>query len=90
MGPAGALFTAPAELSILAAPIQGIDVLEAGNILATLGAHDFANDPWPISRHLYRWYDGRIELAAVVEPAEDTLGLYPTDDSLTLLSQLAD
>lgn len=88
-GPAGALFTVPAELGILAAPIGGIEVLEAGNILATLAAHHFANDPWPISPHLYRWVDGRIELAAYVEPTGDTLALQPSDEFLALLNQLA-
>jgi hypothetical protein len=89
IGPAGALFTAPAELGIRVAPIHGMEILEAGNILATLGAHHFANDPYPISRHLYRWYDGRIELAAYVEPSDTTLALLPTDEFVSLLNQLA-
>lgn len=89
MGPAGALFTAPAELTLLAAPIHGTDILEAGEILAKLGTNHYANDPWPISQHLYRWHEGIIELAAVVEPAEDSLSLYPTDEFVALINQLA-
>lgn len=89
MGPAGVLFTAPSELSILAAPIHGIEILMAGNILAKLGTHHYANDPWPISQHLYRWHEGHIELAAVVEPGEDSLALYPTDEFVALINQLA-
>ncbi|QIS09790.1 hypothetical protein [Nocardia arthritidis] len=89
IGRAGALFTVPAELSIYAAPIDDIDVLEAGQILASLAAHHFANDPWPTSPHLYWWDGGHIELAIHVQPAGESLELQPTDEFLTLLNQLA-
>ncbi|MFE9328534.1 hypothetical protein ACIHDR_47205 [Nocardia sp. NPDC052278] len=89
IGRAGAIFTVPAELSIYAAPIEGVDVLAAGEILASLTAHHFANDPWPTSPHLYRWHDGNIELAVYVEPADKALKLHPTDEFRTLLNQLA-
>ncbi|QIS13923.1 hypothetical protein [Nocardia arthritidis] len=89
IGRAGALFAVPAELSIYAAPIDDIDVLEAGQILASLATHHFANDPWPTSPHLYRWNDGHIELAVHVQPANESFELQPTDEFLTLLNQLA-
>ncbi|MFX0574727.1 hypothetical protein [Nocardia nepalensis] len=89
IGRAGAIFTVPAELSIYAAPIDGVEALAAGEILASLAAHHFANDPWPTSPHLYRWYDGHIELAAHVESADKALKLYPTDEFQTLMNHLA-
>ncbi|MGW5106123.1 hypothetical protein [Nocardia sp. NPDC004123] len=89
IGRAGALFTVPAELSIYAAPIDGIDVLEAGEILASLAVHHFANDPWPTSPHLYRWHGGHIELVTYVQPTDESLELHPTHEFLTLLNQLA-
>lgn len=89
IGRAGALFTIASEGTIRAAPIDGVDVLETGTNLAILAAHHFANDPRQISPHLYRWHNGRIELAAYVRSAPEGLGLYPTDEFLTLLNQLA-
>lgn len=90
IGPAGAIFAAPAEHSIYASPIHDHrDVLETGQILAMLSNKHFANDPSPISRHLYRWHDGRVELAACVVSTESSFTLHPTDDFMTMLNQLA-
>lgn len=89
VGPEGVLFTVPAELGIRAAPIDGIEVLHAGNILATLAAHHFVNEPQPISPHLYRWFDGHIELAVHVESTDGSLVLQPTEEFTALLNRLA-
>lgn len=87
-GPHGTLFTIPAELILHATPIHNLDILEAGQLLAKLSSHHYANDPYPISPHLYWCHEGCIELAACVDSSE-SLTLHPTDEFVSVLNQMA-
>ncbi|MGX1806013.1 hypothetical protein ACWIGI_09870 [Nocardia sp. NPDC055321] len=88
IGRAGALFAIASEGTIRAAPINGVDVLEAAHVLGSLTAHHFVNDPRPISPHVYRWHDGHIELAIHIRSTPDSLELYPTDEFWMVLNRL--
>ncbi|WP_280424775.1 hypothetical protein [Nocardia carnea] len=77
----------PAQLGIRAAPIHNLDVVRAGEVLGSLAAYHYLNTPHPISPHLYRWHEGRIELAAYAEPEDKSFIVQP--EFLTLLSLLA-
>ncbi|MGV9411664.1 hypothetical protein ACWDOP_17265 [Nocardia sp. NPDC003693] len=88
VGPAGALFTAPARQRIYCHPITDLEVLRALLVLARFGTLVYETDPWPISPWLYHWHEGRIELAATTTHTGTQGEVVPTPAFETFLNAL--
>ncbi|MFE6857601.1 hypothetical protein [Nocardia sp. NPDC057668] len=88
VGPAGALFTAPARQRVYCHPITDLEVLRALLVLARFGTLVYETDPWPISPWLYHWHEGRIDLAATTNHVNNQGEVTPTPVFETFLGTL--
>ncbi|MFI6211283.1 hypothetical protein ACIBCD_04755 [Nocardia brasiliensis] len=87
-GTAGALVILPAKQHMYAYPINDLEVLRAGAVLAQLAVNGFAEQPWPVSQSIYRWYEGHLSLAITTRRTESSLALIASDNFEQLLGTL--
>lgn len=87
-GSAGTLLIAPTERLLFTYPIEQAPVVRALTVLAQIALGVHAEQPWPVSRFVYLWRDGRVELAATTERSGGGLNLIPTRDFAEFLSTL--
>ncbi|WP_282780029.1 MULTISPECIES: hypothetical protein [unclassified Nocardia] len=80
-GRRGAIAIVPSKRYVYACPADTMDrAFRATVVLARLATTAFAEQPWPVSPHVYMWRDGRVDLAAMAVRTDDGVGIYPTDD----------
>ncbi|MEU5878963.1 hypothetical protein [Spirillospora sp. NPDC047279] len=90
-GPEGVLVAVPAQGIVHAAPIHGIDVINAMNLLIKVAWLGYQEGPRSISPHVYWWRDGSpLLLAGAVEPGEESLSVRITAEFQDLLERFAD
>lgn len=90
-GPEGALVAIPAQGVVHAAPIQGIDVINAMNLLIKVAWIGYQEGPRSVSPNVYWWREGSsLVLAGAVEPGEETLGVRITSEFQDLLERFAE
>ncbi|MFP3965571.1 hypothetical protein SMC26_24905 [Actinomadura fulvescens] len=89
-GPEGVLVTVPVQGLIHAAPIRGMEVLNAMNLLIKIAWSGFQEGPRSISPNVYWWRENTpLLLAGAVEPGDDSLNVKITPEFQDLLERLA-
>ncbi|MFG2000797.1 hypothetical protein ACGFNU_16795 [Spirillospora sp. NPDC048911] len=89
-GPEGVLVTVPVQGVIHAAPIRGMDVLNAMDLLIKIAWSGYQEGPRSVSPNVYWWQEGTpLLLAGAVEPGEESLSVKITAEFQDLLERLA-
>lgn len=89
VGAHGTLFCVPNRHTVLAYPIESVDLIDAIKAMAWIGHNAFVDGPGSIAPHLY--WRTRAGLFAVMQVVVDdkSIGLTPSDEFKALLEALA-
>ncbi|WP_306361882.1 hypothetical protein [Nocardia sp. CC227C] len=80
-GQRGAIAIVPSKRCVYACPADTMDrAFRATAVLARLATMAHAEQPWPVSPHVYMWRNGQVDLAAMAVRTDGGVGIYPTDD----------
>lgn len=88
-GPDGAaVVILPSKKWVYAYPIIDVRVIQQVALLAQISGHNYQEQPWPISPHVYLWHHGRLGLAATITRQDNTTSILPTDEFTAYLNTL--
>ncbi|NQE88489.1 hypothetical protein [Nocardia terpenica] len=88
-GPDGAaVVIMPSKEWLYAYPVVDVRVVQQVTLLAQIAGHNYEEQPWPISPHVYFWRNGRLGLAATITRRDNTNSIRPSDEFTAYLNTL--